>query len=139
MEKNTTSQEEKKNNKEKGRNRCGAEKQKIVHLLDGNNLRLAQEAADHHKQFQKRQVFILKNRLHFSMLAKLLINKCFHMTLDLLESFQEKGKLNHLSAACGTQRNQESQSQFLLQPLQTPKIIASKPSWFSPEVTFNLN
>lgn len=30
------------------------------------------------------------------------------MTLDLLESFQGKGKLNHLSPACGTQENQNT-------------------------------
>lgn len=85
--------------KKKGRKRHGTEQQKTVDLQDGNNLPLAQEAADYHIQFQKQHGFILKTRLRFSALAKLLINQCFHMTLDLLENFQVKRKLNHLSPA----------------------------------------
>lgn len=50
----------------------------------------------------------MKIRLHFSQLAKLFINRCFHITLDLLENFQGKSKRNHLSPACVTQRNQDT-------------------------------
>lgn len=99
MEKHNTSQIEKKKKAETDM------VQKTGDLQGGNNLPLAQDAADDHKEFQKYQVFILKTRLHFSMLAKLFINKSLHVTLDLLENFQGKGKLNHLSPACGTQRS----------------------------------
>lgn len=49
----------------------------------------------------------MKIRFHFSQLIKLFINRCFYTTLDLLESFQEKGKLKHLFPVCGTQGNQD--------------------------------